>query len=73
MSSEGVSVASERSKPSRVTVPLTNMASPDLFESAELEFRLVPHIYHFMTFSHFYCEERLPENISRFSSLVRPT
>ena len=72
MSSEGVSAAGECSKSSLVTVPSTNMTSPDLFASAELEFRLVPHIYHFITFSHFHCEERLPENISRFSSPERP-
>jgi hypothetical protein len=61
MSSEGVSVASERSKtPSRETVPLTNVASTDLFGSTELEFCLVARIPHFMTFSHPYCEEPLP-------------
>ena len=73
MSSEGVSAANERSKSSRVTVPLINMASPDLFDSAELEFRLVAPIRHFMTFSPFYCEERLPKNIFRFSSPERPS
>jgi hypothetical protein len=60
MSSEGVSAASECSKSSLVTVPSTNMASPDLFGSAELEFRLVPHIYHFMTFSHFIVKSVFP-------------